>query len=189
MFTPLVVWVLVWVAVWADIWILGGKIGRAKVGHGQRRSRSRMAFGGEIAGGFGGTQQGREAAQERFHFLRIENGRFHLQERAASGHQRRIGFDRALVFRRLLGDGEFRIDFHYLVGICGSNFGSFCGGSSSRICGRLCGEGIASDIPRDTNGTIRGHDDSLLLREVSEVRLQVVRREHYPNDSETSTSI
>jgi hypothetical protein len=38
-----------------------------------------MAVGGKIPRGLGRSQQGGETAQQRFHFLNIQNCRFNLQ--------------------------------------------------------------------------------------------------------------
>jgi len=38
-----------------------------------------MALGGKISRGFGRPQQGGQTAQQRFHFLNIQNRRFNLQ--------------------------------------------------------------------------------------------------------------
>jgi hypothetical protein len=38
-----------------------------------------MAFGGKISRGFGRSQQGGQTAEQRFHFLNIQNRRFNLK--------------------------------------------------------------------------------------------------------------
>jgi hypothetical protein len=99
-----------------------------------------MAFGGKISRGLGTAQKGGQTAKQRLHFLWIENSRLNLQSGTASGHQRKIRFDRPL---QLGGSNDLALDL--LLLIISSTLG-----------------GIPGSIPGGNFGGIRCHLDGLL---------------------------
>jgi hypothetical protein len=72
----------------------------------------RLAFGGEIAGGLGGAQQGGQSAKQRLDFLGIEDCRLDLQKRPGRRHQCAIRLERVLV---LGGGGGGQVGFYFCL--------------------------------------------------------------------------
>ena len=106
-----------------------------------------MAFGGKISRGLGRSQQGGQTAQQRFHFLNIQDCRFNLQSRRAQRNKRWIGLNRLL---KLGGSSQIAPDGFVRFDLVRAAFKS-----AVRIFRPIC-------------WGVRGHADSLLLLESSQ---------------------
>ena len=111
-----------------------------------------MALSGKISRGLGRSQQGGQTAQQRFHFLNIQDCRFNLQSRRAQRNKRWIGLNRLLKLggsSQIAPDGFVRFDLMRLAFK-----------REIHTLGPIWGRPIWG---RPVCGGIHGHADSLLL--------------------------